>query len=173
MAALPLIATAVSAVATIGSTIVGFAGAQQQAAAAKNDAAYKAKQMTMQAQESRAASQREALETTRRSQLAQSQLQARAAASGAGATDETVIGLGEAIAGRGEYERLMQMYKGENQARGYEDAGAAAIATGNAEAKGAKLKGFGTILSGVGSLASTAGDYYNPRKLPSASSTYT
>lgn len=150
-------ATVISAVAGVAGTLVSMQGAQAAASAQNQAKQFEAAQREQQAQESRAASQRQALEHQRQGQLAQSQLQARAAASGAGASDETVIGLGEDIAGRSEYQRLMDMYTGENRARGYDDAAKASRMEGDAALTAGRYRSTGTLLSGVGSLAETAG----------------
>lgn len=157
MAALGAVAGVVSALAGVAGTIVSMQGAQAAAAEQKKAKEFEAQQREQQAQESRAAAQREALERTRTTNLAQSSLQARAAASGAGSTDETVLGLGEDLAGRGEYQRLMEMYKGENRARGYQDAAMAARMEGDAAVKAGKYRAQGTLLSGIGSFASSLG----------------
>lgn len=154
---LSTIATVASVAATAASTIIGFSGAQAEGKAAQQAANYKAAQQEQQAQESRAASQRSALESRHKAELSQSTLQARAAASGAGATDESVLGLGEQIAARGEYESLLDMYKGENQARGFEDAAKATIINGQAAKQGAQYKAMGTLASGFGSMADKFG----------------
>jgi aspartokinase len=157
MAELAMIASVVSAVAGIGGTLVAAKGAAEAGAEQQRAREYEAKQREMQAQESRAASQRQALEKDRASRLAQSTLQSRAAASGAGATDETVLGLGEDIAGRGEYQRLMEMYTGENRARGLDDAAMGLRMTGAAEAKAGRTRATGTLLSGLGSFGESLG----------------
>jgi hypothetical protein len=108
---------------------------------ASADAQYfKAAQEDQAAQESRAASQRTALEKDRQATLLQSTLQANAAASGGGAADPTVVGLGQDIAGRGEYQSLMDMYTGENRARGIEDQAIGSRMTGDAAARGRQGK---------------------------------
>lgn len=164
---LAAVASAVSAATTVAGTVMSVQGANQQASAAKQSAAYQAQQLEQQAQQTRAASQRQAIEHDRQTQLAQGQLVSRAAASGAGATDETVLGLGSSIAGRGEYEHLMAMFNGESTARGYDDAASAALYNGQIRSQAAKMTIPGTIVSGVGSLASkySSGGF----KLPDAS----
>lgn len=171
----PLTATIISGVASVGGTIAGMAGtassmkqtrlagalAQQGAAfegqAAVDSANYRATQLRQQAQEARAGQQRVALETRRKGGLVQSTLRARAAASGAGATDQTVLGLGEQIAGRTEYESLLEMYKGENAARGMEDAATAAIYQGDVAKRGSEYKAAGYGYQTAGTLAQSAG----------------
>lgn len=165
----------VSGLASVGGTLAGMAGtassmkqtrlagalAQQGAAfegqAAVDSANYRATQLRQQAQEARAGQQRVALETRRKGGLVQSTLRARAAASGAGATDQTVLGLGEQIAGRTEYESLLEMYKGENAARGMEDAANAAIYQGDVAKRGSEYKAAGYGYQTAGTLAQSAG----------------
>lgn len=151
------VAGVVSAVAGVAGTLMSMQGAQAAAKAQNEAKQFEAQQREQQAQESRAAAQRQALERKRQGDLAQSSLQARAAASGAGAADETVIGLGEEIAGRSEYQRLMDMYTGENRARGYEDAAKAARMEGDAALTAGKYRSTGTLLSGIGGLADGIG----------------
>lgn len=154
------------------------AGADMKASAleqggilSEQEAGFQAQQLTMAAAESRAASQREAFEKRHNAKLALSTLIARAAAGGGGVSDPTVVKIGERIAERGEYQALMDMFTGENRARGLEDqayatrwSGAArnygaqldAQATrysGKAEEKASYFKAGGTILSGIGSAA--------------------
>lgn len=159
MVALPMIGSAVSAM----GTIAGGKSAQQAGQAQQQSLEFRAAQEEMQAQESRAAGQRSAQEHRREGVLLQSKLQARAAASGGGASDPTVVNLAEDIAGRSEYGALMEMYKGENRARGLDDqavgtrmTGAAALAEGNAKRKAANLSAIGTIIGGAGSMFRTA-----------------
>ncbi|PXA06181.1 hypothetical protein DD900_13220, partial [Staphylococcus pseudintermedius] len=91
-------------------TGISAAGTLAAGANAKASANSQAAQMDQQATQARASSQRTMMEHQRQTGLVQSQLQARAAASGAGAQDETVIKLGSDIAGRGEEQALMDLY---------------------------------------------------------------
>lgn len=120
---------------------------------------FKAAQYEQAAQESRASAQRAALERRRDVKLAESTLQARAASSGGGADDPTIVQLGENIAGRGEYQALGEMFRGENRARGLLDeatgarfTGEAELAAGKAKQQASEYSAAGTILSGVGTL---------------------
>lgn len=170
MAALPALAIGLTAVGGVVSAIGTIAGGNAAAAAGRSgqqQMEFRAKQEEMQAQESRAASQRTALERRRESTLLGSKLLARAAASGGGATDPTVIDLGGDIAARGEYGALMDLYKGENRARGLEDqamgsrlTGAALLAEGEAKKKASRLSALSTIIGSAGSMAKMgAGSY--------------
>lgn len=158
-AALPLLSAGVSAVSGIGSTIVGMQGAKAQGRAAMEAANYRAIQLRQQAQEARASTQRAALETRRKTERAQGTLIARAAAGGGGTTDETVLGLSGQIAQRGEYEALLDMYKGENAARGYEDAATAALYGGQVAKEAANINAGSALMSGIGSIASSVGSF--------------
>ena len=79
------------------------------------------------------------------------------AAGGGGATDNTVLNLGRQIAGRTEYESLLDMYKGENAAIGLEDAANAAIYQGKVAERGAQYKAAGYGYQTQGTLAQSAG----------------
>jgi len=136
---------------TVVSTAVTAAGTIAGGQAAKGSSYFKAAQEDQAAQESRAASQRQALEKDRNTTLALSKLQANAAASGGGASDPGVVDLAGDIAGRGEYQHLMDMYTGENRARGLEDTAKGERATGDAKETASYLSAAGTIIGGAGS----------------------
>jgi len=148
-------------------TIAGGAAAADAGARTKQAMEFRAKQEEQAAQESRAVAQRASLEKRREGTLLLSKLQARAAASGGGASDPGVVDLVGDISQRSEYDALFDMYKGENRARGLEDSavgsrlsGDAAVAEGDAKQRAAALSAAGTIISGAGSMYRT----YN--KLP-------
>jgi len=164
---------ALGAAASAAGTIAGGNAALAAGQQAKAAAEFKAKQEEQAANEARAVSQRGALEKRREGTLLNSKLQARAAASGGGADDPTVVNLGGNIAGRSEYDALFEMYKGENRARGLEDtavatrmAGDAALAEGEMKKSASWYSAGGTIIGGMGSMYKT----YN--KVPSYSSGY-
>ena len=117
MAALPII----SAVLTGVGTLVTAGAANAQGQADQQAAYYKAQMEERRAMEERAAAQRSAIRKRRDTEVAQSNLQARAAASGGGADDPTVIKLASDLEGEGEYQALAEMYKGESRARDLEN----------------------------------------------------
>ena len=98
----------------------------------------------------------------KKERLVQSSLQARAAASGAGATDPTVNLISGDIAEEGELRALTALYEGEEAARGLESGAAVrryegdlARITGRIKKRAAQTTAFGTLLegfSGAGSL---------------------
>lgn len=139
-------------IAGLAGTAVSAVGTIAAGAAQKNAMDYRAAQEKQAALESTAAAQRTSLEHQRQAGLAQSRLQAVAAASGAGATDPGVLSLGGNIAGRGEYQSLMDMYTGENRAAGLNDAATADEMTGSADQTGSYFAAGGTILGGAASM---------------------
>lgn len=145
-------------------TIAGGNAAKDAGIRGQQSMEFKAKQEEQAAQESRAVAQRSALDKRRQGALALSTLQARAAASGGGADDPGVLTLAGDIAGRGEYEALNDMFKGENRSRGLMDqavgsrmTGDALRAEGEAKKRASKMAAVGTIIGGIGSAASTFG----------------
>lgn len=158
--------TGAGAAVSAAGTIAGGRAAQQSALAQQQALEFRAQQEEAAAQEARATAGRTAQDKRREATLLQSKLQARAAASGGGADDPTVVNLAEDIAGSGEYGALMEMYKGESRARSLEDqaagnrfSGGVALADGNTKRKLANLSAFGTIIGGANSMAKTAGKF--------------
>lgn len=158
----PITLTAASMAATAIGTGVSAAGTIAGGNAAKSAADFKAQQFQMQGQTATAEGQRSMLEEQRKTGLLQSTLQARAAGSGAGATDPTVLALGSQIAGRGEYGALTDLFQGQNRAAGLTDEANAAIATGKAQQIGSDYSAVGTVASGAGSMFRTYGNRNNP-----------
>src|SRR3546814_19253939 len=95
----------------------------------------------------------------RRERLVQSNLIASAAASGAGASDPTILDLQGDIAAEGEYRALTALYQGEERARSMETQarlrpleGAQVAKAGRSANSGAKIGAFAPVLSSAGSL---------------------
>lgn len=78
---------------------------------------FEATQLEQAAEEFRGASMRKASDETLRANYANSLALARAAASGAGASDPTVMAVLARTAGEGAYRSSLAMYEGEAQAR--------------------------------------------------------
>jgi hypothetical protein len=157
-----LIGTAVSAYGTI-------AGANAQASAME----YQARVARQKATQEEAVGQRNALETQRKTKLAQSQLQARAAASGAGASDPTVVDLATGIEGRGKYMGGLQQWQGDNRAWDYRTDAVGKEASAQSVRSGGQLSAFGTILGGASSLFKTFSGNFGGSTLPSSATTGT
>jgi hypothetical protein len=160
-ATMAVVSGAGGALQAAGTLMGGDAAAD--AGKSQRDAQYfKAAQEEQAAQESRAAAQRVSLDKAREGRLLNSKLQARAAASGGGASDPTILDLAGGIAGRSEYESLLEMYKGENRARGLEDSavgsrmsGDAALAEGEAKKTASRFSAAGTLIGSAGSAYKT------------------
>jgi hypothetical protein len=97
------------------------------------------------ATDERAMGARAALDRRRETELTQSSLQARAAASGGSASDQTVQKLAGDIAERGEYNVLSELYIGESRARGFLDTAAQHRFSGDAARYGAELQRSATL----------------------------
>lgn len=150
--------------------------AQARASGAAGEAIRKAKefeagQMTVRAGQARAVSQREAAEARRKGRFIQSALQARAAASGAGATDPTVAKLAGDIAAEAELRSLTALFGGEEQARLLESGAAVrrfegeqAVRAGKIARRAGFMKAGATLLGGFGrgSLFEKFGERINP-----------
>ena len=145
--------SALSALGTLGS-----ASAQRQAGAAQQaQLNYKAAQEDQQATQAIAASQRQGFDQQRKTAQVQSSLVARAAGDGGSATDAGVLTVAQDIAGRGEYNFLGDLYQGEDRAAGLRAQAGADRYSGAAAKAGADASATGTILGGIGSLASKFG----------------
>jgi hypothetical protein len=152
-----LVGSLVSAAGTIAAGSAQNSAAQAQA----QMSVYRAQQESQAAAISRATGQRKAEEESRKGELAQSQLQARAAADGGMATDPTVLALGEDIAGRAALGKRIEYFKGEEEAIGHLDQSTlyhmqadAQLAQGRAAQKASMFSALGTIIGGAGSAYS-------------------
>jgi hypothetical protein len=150
----------------IAGTVISAAGQMQAADAAEKQGeaqqtalAYQANQNRIQAGQERAAAQRDMIAERRNERLVQSALIARAAASGAGASDPTIETLAGGIAAEGEYRALAALYQGETAAQALESSASArdfeasqARLAGRRAASSYRYGAFGTVLSSAGSL---------------------
>lgn len=143
-AAIPYIAAA--------STVVGAVGAIKQGQDQQFEAQQQAAALRNQANADAAASDRQAIQQRRQSGYLQSRVQALAAASGAGATDPTVLSIQGQIAGEGEYHALTSLYEGSTSSENLRAQSQAAINAGQSAARAGVLKGIATPLVGATSL---------------------
>ncbi len=95
-------------------------GSYSAGKAKKEDLYAQARALIRNAKVTRAASQRAASDERKLADLAISEAIANAAASGAGASDPTVINLLAGLEAEGEYRALSQMFLGEEEAEGME-----------------------------------------------------
>jgi hypothetical protein len=154
-------ATAAGGALQAAGTIMGGNAAADAGKAQQQAQYFKAAQEEQAAQESRAAV---ALDKDREGRLLQSTLQARAAAGGGGASDPTIVNLAGGIAGRSEFESLLEMYKGENRARGLEDSAVGSRLSGDAAKAEGDAKKTASYFSAAGTLIGSAGSAYKTYK---------
>jgi len=125
---------------------------------------FQADQLDRNAGQSLAASQRNAFQERRQARLVSSRAQALAAASGAGATDPTVLNIQGDIAKQGEYNALTALYNGDVQAQDQRFAAQARRTSGAMEKSAADTQALSTVLSGAASLYDRYGDQGVPKK---------
>lgn len=144
--------------------ILGAGGTLMQGDAANRDAKSQAMQLQQQAGQDRAVAQLEAGNRRRSARYAQSRALALAAASGAGASDPSVVNIISGLEGEGEFGALAAMYEGETSARGLEYAGKTQRSEGKAARNASYLKAGTTLLSGGSAWADKygGGGFDNP-----------
>ena len=143
-----LIGTGLSAVGSIAAGNAQNEALQAQAAAEERKG-----------NEARAATQREAIQRAKEARLALSRQQAVASASGAGATDPTVLKLMGDVGKQGQYNVASTLYEGEAIQAGMQDQAAISRMRG----RQARLAGFigagTTMLNGLSGFADTWGGF--------------
>jgi hypothetical protein len=149
------------------ATLAGGAAARQAGMMQQQEANYEADQLDTNAVQSIAASQRRALEDRQRARLANSSLIARAAASGVNPSVGSPLATSQDIAMRGEYQALLDLFQGENEATGLRNkaagvrySGQAAAIGGEEAAQAARLTAAATLIGGAGSALRGYGTYF-------------
>jgi len=144
-AALPYIAA--------GATVLS--AVNQHKAGKEQNKAYQfdAKVATQQAQQERAAAQRDALDARRQGMILASRAQAAAASSGAGALDPTVVNVIGGLQGGAEMAGLASMYQGASRGRALENQAVVSRFTGKQAQTAGMYSAFNTLLSGASSFA--------------------
>jgi hypothetical protein len=141
--------------------------AQGDLAAGQNAEAlgvYQQGEYEQQAEQAFAMGQRSMEDEQRTEQYTMSTLIAKGAGGGVAATSPSTLNVARQIAGRGEYNALLALSQGEDQAAGLMGMGYAAKYQGDIaqyssqwQALGAQYSGVGALYSGAGSLATGAG----------------
>lgn len=139
-------------VAAVGGTALQTIGQIQAGNAAAKAANFEAKQMQIQAGQERATAQRTAAEEKRKARIVQSNLVARAAASGGGAFDPSVIDLSGDLAEEGLYRSNSALYAGEERARSLETGASLKRFEGQQARKASYFKAASTALTSGSSL---------------------
>jgi hypothetical protein len=123
-------------------------GAQKSAASAD----YSAAVLDQQAGQSVASGIQGSINERRKAQYVASAAQARAAASGGGATDPTVVDIIGNIQGEGEYRALTELYQGQDRATSLRARASGLRREASAERTSGWLSGISTVLSGGSSF---------------------
>ena len=156
---------------SIAGTVMSIKGASDAADAAEETgrrqreaANFEAAQLDQNAGQALASSQRDAEEQRRQSRILQSRALALASASGAGATDPTVVNLISEIAREGVYRAGVAMYEGEDRARQMRMGAATAryqgdiaLSGGRSRASAYRTQGFGSAIGATSLLAKYGG----------------
>lgn len=132
-------------------------------------AQYEAKVQEQQSDEAKAASQRDAAAQYRQGQQLLSQQRAAIAGSGGSIADPSVIDLMGDTAGEARLAADTEIYKGEQQARGYNDAAVNSRISGKNAKTAAYIGAAGSLFSGVSSMYSRFGQQAK-QTAPSSSS---
>lgn len=143
---LGLVGTGISTVGTIAGGIE-----------ARNQAKYQQEVAEQQEDEARAASQREAAERRREGRLAMSRQRAVIAASGGSTAEDSVLDIMSDTAAAADQNANMELYKGEQQARGYKDAANVAAYQAKIAMPSAFLGAAGDLFAGVSNMYSRFG----------------
>lgn len=149
--------TAVSTIASIGGTILGVAGAVQQGKEEKARFQYEQKVAAQQADEAQAASQREAMARYREGRMMLSQQQAAIAGSGGSLSDPSVIDIMDDTKEQVTLAAQTDIYRGDQQARGYNDAAEVAGYDAQNAMRKARLNAMSNLFGGVSSMFSRFG----------------
>lgn len=149
------------------SAYTGYQGNQLSAASMQHGAAvrmqaaqFEQQQAEQQATQATAGSQREAATQKLETDYLVSRQLALAGASGAGASDPTIVNLIAQTRGIGSYKAATALYQGEEQARQLRLQGAAAMFEGESAAQDMGLRAKSYRLASYGSLLSGAGQAY-------------
>lgn len=152
MMPLQAVSTVMSAQSQLASGDTGVVVAKRR----QQLADFQAQQLDINANNAAAAGQIAALNQNRQTSLVMSQARARAAASGGGASDPTIINLMAQIAGEGEYRAAVDLYNGMSEAQGMQTQanalryqGATELADARAARNASGFSAATTLLSGA------------------------
>jgi hypothetical protein len=118
------------------------------------------------------ASQRRMLDKQFQTKMLMSTSEARAAAGGVNASVGSPAANESAIASRGTFQSLMDLWEGQNKAVGLENQAAGMEFTGDAEKRASRVSALGTIAKGVGGMLSSYGSFAYPSQFGKAGLRY-
>lgn len=149
---------AIGTIASIGGTIMSVAGAMEEGREQKARYQYEQKVAAQQADEATAASQRDAMARYREGRYLLSQQQAAIAGSGGNMTDPSVMRIMDDTTEQVTLAAETDIYKGDQQARGYNDAAKVAGYNANSAMRAARIKAASTLFSGMSTMFSRFGE---------------
>ncbi|AXV15122.1 hypothetical protein CYG48_05055 [Neorhizobium sp. SOG26] len=152
----------------IGTAVQTF-GTIQAGREANARAQYEAKVQEQQADEAYAASQRDAAEKYRQGRLMLSQQRAAIAGSGGDLTDPSVLDIMGDTAAEIDLAARTDIYKGDQQARGYNDAAKNSRISGKNALNASYISAAGSLFSGVSNMYSRFGQQARSTKPASGS----
>lgn len=144
--------SAIATIASLAGTAVSAIGTIAAGRAQKQAADHQAAQLEVDAKQERAKAQQEALAIARKKRLELSRIQARAAGSGFGAADPTVLDLTGEVAQYGTLSQQFARYGGEVRGEDLKASAAGVRAQGAAALQRSTFNAAGTILGGVSSM---------------------
>lgn len=139
------------------STAVGVYSAIQEGNAKQQQAQAQAVALRNQANADQAAAERNAIQSRKQASYLVSRGLALAAASGAGATDPTVVSVLGQITGEGEYHALTSVYEGRQSGQNLNAQSTSASNAGKAYQRAGYVKGITTVLSGGYNIGAKGG----------------
>ncbi|WP_040456267.1 hypothetical protein [Hoeflea sp. 108] len=139
-------------------TIVSVAGTMEEGREQKARYQYEQKVAAQQADEATAASQRDAMARYREGRYLLSQQQAAIAGSGGNMTDPSVMRIMDDTTEQVTLAAETDIYKGDQQARGYNDAAKVAGYNANSAMRAARIKAASTLFSGMSTMFSRFGE---------------
>ena len=164
-------ASAIGGGISAGGSLASGSYAAKAGQAQMAGANYEAAQLDQNASQAIASSQRQMLDTQQRTNLAVSSAPARAGASGVAADTGSPLANTGAIAQRGSYQALMDMFNGQSKATGLENEAQGIRYTGQLdEIAGAEkerasyLAAGGDVAGAAGSMMSSYGRYAYPMR---------
>ena len=155
--ALSAVSGVVGTIAGIAGTAAEYKGRIEQGKEEKARYQYEQKVNAQQADEAVASSQRDAAQRYKEGQFLLSQQRAAIAGGGGSISDASVIDLMGDTADATAYAGQSEIYKGEQQGRGYDDAAAVAGYNANAAMRAARIGANASLFNGISSMFSRFG----------------
>jgi hypothetical protein len=153
--------SAIGTILNVVSNMSAGSAARRQGEAVKAESDFEAAQLNQAGVAAVASSQRRMIEERRRAAIVASRAQAVAAASGAGASDPTVMNVIADIEGEGAYRAAVALYEGEERQRQLNLGADAKRYDGEQAARGGRDRQSAYMLAGLGAGATGYATLYS------------